>query len=208
MIDIPEEHIVHNLRMADRRFALLTDIDLPAGALIPWWGAVLDHGDDAFGILVRLDERYAPDGWTALDLLDVAYARAQAEAARRPAPLVDTVVHQIGEARKLEAIRRRGLARAALPAFKPGEGASSYPWTVASIGGHELALCPDPVGLDHGVTPEQLLAVLDQLCADARDALPQERALRLISAAVGRALDAEARRAAFLRRAEGKGESR
>jgi hypothetical protein len=81
----------------------------------------------------------------------------------------------------------------------PGGPASPYPWTVATQAGFDLPLCPDPESRDEGVTPEQLLIVLDQLTHDAARAIPYLPALWQCRGHVKAALSAEARRLAAVR---------
>jgi hypothetical protein len=84
-------------------------------------------------------------------------------------------------------------------AFRPGGLPSPYPWSVASQGEFHLPMCPDPESQDEGVTPEQLLLVLDQLLHDAARALPYRVDLWQAHGHVAAALAAEVRRLAAVR---------
>ena len=80
MIDLSERDILLVRRGADERFVIFTTTDVQPGWPLPWWVAVLDTGGDGIGVPVRLDASAAPDGWTAAQLIEVALARARAEA--------------------------------------------------------------------------------------------------------------------------------
>lgn len=195
MIDISPEHIVRELRSSSGRFLLLTNIDLPAGHPLPWSGATLDTGSDAFGLVVRLDGGPTTEGWTAADLLFIAHARAKAEEARRLGPLaVDAGRHL---ALALAACKSRQHARRPLPALLPGPLPSAYPWTEAVKGGHVLPLCPDPAGTEEGITPELLLMLVVELLADGMAAFPADRHLATALAHTRSALAFEVRRVAL-----------
>jgi hypothetical protein len=176
MIDIPDDDIVALRHTSAGRFILFTSTDLPAACPIPWWGATVDTGGDGHGLLVRLDERSGPEGWTALDLLAVARGRAVAEDARRGGILAAEIARHLAAAIGIEAARGGAVARAI--AFRPGGMPSPYPWTVAARDAFELPLCPDPESRDEGIAPEALLIVVEQLLADAGRAFPRERRLR------------------------------
>ena len=87
--------------------------------------------------------------------------------------------------------------------FGPGGEASPYAWTVARCGGHALALCPDPEGKGEGVTPEQVLIILDQLLGDAVRTMGTDRRLWACRRHVASALAAEVRRVEEARAAAG-----
>lgn len=200
MIDVSDDDIVVQRRASDGRFLLFTSTDLPESCPIPWWGAVIDTGGDGHGMLVRLDERSGPEGWTALDLLAVVHARALAEDARRPGVLAGEVARHAAAAIAVET-ERSGAAWPSAVAFRQDGRASPYAWTVAALGPFELPLCPDPESIDEGVTPEQLLIVLDQLLTDAGRAFPRQRRLGDCRRHVAAALVAEIGRVAAVRRA-------
>ena len=83
--------------------------------------------------------------------------------------------------------------------FMAGDLASPYAWTVARCGEFHLPLCPDPESRGEGVTPEQLLIILDQLLHDACRAFPHARPLWVSRRHVAAALKAEVRRVAAAR---------
>ena len=203
MIDIEDEDIVAQRRASDGRFVIFLRADhvedVDAGAPPSWWGVALDVLGDGHTVLVRLDERAMPEGWTALDLLDVALARPRAQRLLGE-PHAEAIAQRLLRARAAEEARRGGLARGARLRFGPGHEGSSYAWGSAVLGGGpELLLCPDPAGREGGVTPEQLLLVLERLFADARERHPREPRLRAAHLHVRAALDLEVRRAAALR---------
>ncbi len=47
--------------------------------------------------------------------------------------------------------------------YGPGGLHSPYPWTVARCGDFALALCPDPESRGEGITPAQLLVVVEEM---------------------------------------------
>jgi hypothetical protein len=199
VIDISEADIVLTRRAGDGRFVIFTSTDVRPSWPLPWWGAVADTGGDGFGLLARIDEVAAPAGWTARQLLVVARARLAAEADRQANEATVAALECLDHA--AAAFREPvGPADAGEPVtFEQGNAPSPYPWTVACCGAFRLQLCPDPEGLGEGITPEQLLIILDQLLHDAARAYPHARALWVCRRYVGGALAAEARRAAAAR---------
>ncbi len=198
MIDIRDEDIVLRRDGRDGRFVLFTKTDLPPKHPLPWFGVVLDTGDDGHGILVGLDPDPAVDAWAACDLLHVAVERARAEVDRRLGPLASEVRRQLELALAAEH-RRLGHSPNGRVKLAPGPAPSPYPWTVAVRAGHELPLCPDPEAREAGITPEQLLIVLDQLFADAAATRTQRPYLNRARAAVQAAMAADAKLVARLR---------
>jgi hypothetical protein len=83
--------------------------------------------------------------------------------------------------------------------FAPGGEPSPYGWTVARCGRFDLPLCPDPQSTGEGITPEQLLIVLDRLMQDAAGAFPHALGIWACRRRVAEALAAEVRRAAAAR---------
>ncbi len=151
-------------------------------------------------MLVRLDERAAPTGWTALQLLLVVRHRLAAEGERQPSQAAGDAVAALDRAAAVMLERISATSSATVDvAFHPGGIPSPYPWCVASQGEFDLALCPDPESQDEGVTPEQLLLVLDQLLHDAARALPYRVDLWQAHGHVAIALAAEVRRLAAVR---------
>ena len=200
MIDINPDDILLERRSSAGRFVLFTTTDRLMTCQLPFWGVMLDIGGDGHGILVRLDETDAFEGWTALDLLLVALARAQVEQRRWPNRTVVDQVQQLNQAIRAE---RRRLGEAAAgrgPSFRSGSAPSSYPWTVAEKSDRTLPLCSDPQGLEEGIAPEQLLIVIDQMLTDATTIDANDACLRACQRHVANALAAEVRRLADLRR--------
>ena len=199
MIDIDQKDIVATRQTSDGRFVIFTATDVRPSWPVRWWGAVADTGGDGFGLLVRLDGLSAPDGWTARQLLAVAQARMAAEAARRPATATAAAIAHLDLASSSFKEPTGQTAPDAPVTFEPGDGPSIYPWTVARRGEFRLPLCPDPASLGEGITPEQLLIVLDQLLHDGARAFSFARGLWVCRRHVAAALEAETRRAAAVR---------
>jgi hypothetical protein len=201
MIPLREGDVVLERRTADgRRFVLFTSTDVQPGWPLPWWGVTVDTGGDGHGLLVRLDEVSAPAGWTARQLLLVVRRRLADEAERQPAAAtlaavaaIDRVAARRWERGAPEPCAGHGVG------FRAGADDTPYPWMVATCDAFDLPLCPDPACLGEGVTPEQLLIVVDQLLRDAAKALPHVRALWAGRRDVSAALNAEVRRLATIR---------
>ena len=172
MIDLDDRDILLTRRDAAGRFVIFTITDVQPSWPVPWWVVVLDTGGDGIGVPVRIDRTAAPDGWTALQLIEVAIARAEAEvAAGRARNMCDmraVAALMIHLAAALRAARQSPVsAGAAEPVgFEAGSDSSRFGWTVARCGGHALPFCPDAGGVGEGVTLEQVLIVLDQLFQD------------------------------------------
>jgi hypothetical protein len=200
MIDVRAADVVATERTSAGRFVIYTRTDVLPGWPVPWWGAVLDVGGDGFVILARIDVGAAPAGWTGRQLLEVALRRLRAEFARQPAGDTGAAVKHLEMA---AAVWRRGPGGAqtgGAVTFLPGAAPSPYPWTVAQTGDFRLALCPDPAGREEGAEPEQVLAVLRRLVADAAHTWPYAGWAAVAQVHVAAALAAEARRAAAIRR--------
>jgi hypothetical protein len=189
MIDVNESFIVITRRTSTGRTVLFTSTDVLPGWPIRWWGAIADTGGDGFGLLVRRDEGAAPEGWTARQLLAVARARMVAANRRRSSPATAAAITRLD----LAGAGCR-IARDDPVTFEPAGVASPYPWTIARCGEFHLPLCPDPEGLEEGITPEQLLIVLDQLLHDATGTFPHARDVWACRRHVAAALAAEVRR--------------
>jgi hypothetical protein len=192
--------VVLTRRTVDGRFLLFTSTDTKSEWTLPWWGAVVDTGADGHGILVRADALAAPSGWTARQLLLVARSRLAAEGEWCPLPATRDAVAALDRALacRWERGAPSGTDGTSL-SFRPGGAASPYPWTVATQEGFDIPLCPDPESREEGVTPEQILIVLDQLTHDAARAIPYLPTLWQCRGHVKAALSAETRRLAALR---------
>jgi hypothetical protein len=200
MIAVRDEDVVLTRRTGDGRFVLFTSTDMKPEWTLPWWGVLADTGADAYGILVRADALAAPSGWTARQLLLVARTRLAAEGERCPLPATRDAVAALDQALacRWERGAPSGKDGTSL-SFRPGGAASPYPWTVATQEGFDIPLCPDPESREEGVTPEQILIVLDQLTHDAARAIPYLPALWQCRGHVKAALSAQTRRLAALR---------
>jgi len=199
MIDIRADDIVAERNTNDGRFVLFTRTDLPPRYPLPFLGVSLDTGGDCHGIIVRLVEADGAEGWTALDLLLTVQARAKAEAKRRATKPTIAMLYHLAQAVRSERLRRPSRDVSGAPNFRPGNAASSYPWTVAEMRERTLPLCPDPESREGGVTPEQLLIVLDQLYADVAAAQRSNPFVRNARLHVGNALTCEQQRLVELR---------
>jgi hypothetical protein len=200
MISIRNEDVVITRRTGDGRFLLFTSTDTKPTWLLPWWGVVCDTGADGYGLLVRLDERAAPAGWTPRQLMSVVRHRLAADGERQPSQAARDAVAALDKAASAMLDRLPASSGGNLGVtFRPAGIPSPYPWCVASQGEFDLALCPDPESQDEGVTPEQLLIVIDQLLHDAARALPYRVDLWQAHGHVATALAAEVRRLADVR---------
>ncbi len=200
MIPVRDGDVVVSRATSDGRFVLFTSTDVMPGWPLPWWGVVADTGGDGFGLLVRLDEDSAPAGWTARQLLLVVRSRLASEAARHALVITGDAVAALDRAAACRwEIEPPGTAADAALAFITVDDASPYPWTVAICQEFALALCSDPESRGEGVTPEQLLIVLDQLLRDAARARPHVRAVWEAGRHIAAALAAEVRRLGAVR---------
>ena len=175
MIDLDDRDILLTRRDAAGRFVIFTTTDVQPSWPAPWWVAVLDTGGDGIGVPVRLDHTAAPDGWTALQLIEVAMARAEAEVAAGGArdmcdmcdmrAVASLMIHL---AAALRAARQSPVSASSHDpvTFEAGSESSTFRWTVARCGEHALPFCLDASGKGEGVTLEQVLIVLDQLFQD------------------------------------------
>ncbi len=200
MIEIRPEDIILTRTATDRRFVHFTKTDVRAEWTLPWWCAVADTGGDAFGFLARIDADAAPEGWLARDLLLVVRDRCACESRRSHLLATSEAVRALDSA--LSCRFERGGAWAEVGAaitFTTGGAPSPYPWTSARCGEFSLPLCPDPASREEGITPEQLLIVLDQLFTDASKASPFSSPMLRARGCVRAALIAETKRLAAVR---------
>ena len=202
MIDVSEDDIVVTRRTADSRFVIFTSTDVRPEWPLRWWGVVADTGGDGFGFLVRLDGDAAPHGWTARQLLAVARHRMAAEGELHPSAETAAAIAQLDLATASLGELGGRAARDDPVTFASGGEPSPYGWTVARCGGFNLPLCPDPESLGEGVTPEQLLIVLDQLMHDAVRAFPHALGIWACRRRVAAALATEIRRATAARHSQ------
>ena len=132
------------------------------------------------------------DGWTVLQLLNVAHARSAAEHARLGAEATGAAVACLDRA--IVAYRDDRPDSSLVLIFEPGGAASPYPWTLARCGPFRIDFCPDPESRCEGLTPKQLLIVIDTVLSDLLPILPYRRSVWEARHAVRQALDIEARR--------------
>jgi hypothetical protein len=198
MIDFDEKAIVAaRATTDDRRFVLCTNTDVLPHWGQRFWGVVLDTGGDGHGILVRDGTGGgAPVGWTLRQLLCVTQARLALDHARAPEGGALAVLEALGRA-----VRHMpsGEALGNGVDFAPGAQASPYAWTLAWTGDQVLPLCPDPQSRDEGITPEQVIIVIDEALRDWCERAPYLRRLWSCRNAVRDALAAEIRRVRIAR---------
>jgi hypothetical protein len=200
MIDIRKEDVILTRTATDGRFVIFTRTDVRPEWTLPWWCAMADTGSDGYGFLTRIDEAAAPAGWLARDLLQIIRARCALESRRRPHLATSEALRALDTA--LSCRWERGATpgkTGATLAYAPGGVPSPYAWTSARFGEFDLRLCPDPESREEGITPEQLLIVLDQLFKDASNALPYSRPLMQARGCVRAALISETKRLAAVR---------
>ena len=200
MIDVDPHDVVATRHTADGRFVIFTSTDVPPRWLLRFWGVVIDTGGDGQGTLVRFEPRTAPEGWTVRQLIQVVQARMEAEHQRSRDGGALAVLQEL---RRASGFRPGVMPEPALlpapPAapvvtFEAGTLPSPYTWTVARCGELILPLCPDPESRDEGVTPEQLLILLDQMLIEWAAISPHRWRIHEARHAVKDALAAEVRR--------------
>ena len=178
------------------RAVTLLSTDLIPGRPLRLWGAVVEIPDG--GVFVRLSILGPYDGWSVTQLLAVALARFEAELAHSGEPALVEIVRHLERA---AAVHREPLAGEVVPpvAFEPAPPcavASPFPWTVARAGLFAIPMCPDAEARQRGVTPEQLLAVLELALTAWLPVTPWRRSCWEARRAVRAALALEAKRAA------------
>lgn len=198
MIDIDDSDIVATRHATDGRFVLFSAAGVLPGWPLRFWGVIADTGSDGHGLLVRLDAMLACDGWTVPQLLAIVHARLVAEQARFADVATAAAIAGLDRALAVYA----DVPAALLPAvsFEPGDQPSPYRWTIARCGPFTLPLCPDPESCGEGVTPEQVLLILDQMLLEWSQQAPYLRRVWTLRQAVRDALAAELVRIATVRR--------
>jgi hypothetical protein len=182
----------------DGRAVTFLATDLIPGRPLRLWGALAEAGGNAGeggGVFIRLGILGAMDGWIVSQLLAVALARFEAELARTGAAEVAEIVRDLELA--AATYREAQASEPVLPvSFEPAPSASPspYPWTVARAGLFPIPLSPDAAGRQNGVTPEQLLVVLDLAMSAWLPITPWRRSCWESRRAVRAALAIEARR--------------
>jgi hypothetical protein len=193
VIDFDEKDIVSVRRTGDgERFALFLNTDVQPFWGQRFWTAVLDTGGDGLGLQVRYGSVCtAPSGWKMRQLICVAQARLALEHARAPEGGALAVLEALGQAvRQMQEGEPLGNG----VSFEPSGQASPYRWTLARCGDLSLPLCPDPASREEGITPEQVLIVVDEALRDWAERAPHVRRLWACRNAVRDALAAEIRR--------------
>jgi hypothetical protein len=192
LIDLDPREVIATRRASDGRFVIFSSAGVTVGWPLPFWGVVADTGADGHGLLVRLDAMVACDGWTVPQLLTVVHARLGAEQGRFAAGSTEAAIAYLDRA----LAEYTDVPAASSPAvtFEPGDPTSPYPWTVARCGPFALPLCADPDSRGEGITPEQLLIILDQMLLEWSRKAPYIRRVWVVRKAVKYALVAEVAR--------------
>ena len=177
------------------RNVVLVSTDLLPGRPLRLWGAAVETSDG--GVFVRLAILGPFDGWSVSQLLAVALARFEAELAHSSEPALAEIVHHLERAAAVHREPQDGwtVPPVSFEPAPPGGVASPFPWTVARSGQFSIALCPDEEARQRGVTPEQLLAVLDLALTSWLPVTPWRRSCWEARRAVRAALTLEAARA-------------
>ncbi|MCB5943943.1 hypothetical protein [Acidocella sp. KAb 2-4] len=179
---------------AGRNVALVA-IDLIPGRPLRLWGAAVEIADG--GVFIRLAISGPFDGWNVAQLISVAMARFEAELAHSGEPALAEIVRHLEHA---AAVHREPQERDIVPPVSfepapPGGVASPFPWTAARAGQFSIALCPDAEARQRGVTPEQLLLVLEMALTSWLPVTPWRRSCWEARREVRAALVLEAARA-------------
>jgi len=193
MIDFDEKDVVGGRRTADgERFVILLSSDVLPSCGQKFCVAVLDNRSDGFALPLRYGTGcIAPWGWTISQLICVVQARMALEQMRTPDAGTAAVLEALGHA-----VRHmpEGERPDSVVSFEPGWQDSPYRWTFARAGDLCLRLCTDPASREDGITPEQLLIVIDEAVRDWTDRAPHVRQLGAVRNAIRDALAAEIRR--------------
>jgi hypothetical protein len=192
VIDLDPREVIATRHASDGRFVIFSSAGVTAGWPLPFWGVIADTGADGHGLLVRLDAMVACDGWTMPQLLGVVRARLADEHARSADAAAGAALACLDQA--LAVYDGVPAAVSPLVSFEPGDPASPYPWSVARCGPFALPLCPDPESRGEGITPEQVLIILDQMLLEWSRAAPYLRRVWTLRRAVKGALAAEVAR--------------
>jgi hypothetical protein len=189
-------------------------VDLIPGRPLRLWGALVETGDSAGGgahgiegtggtepsggAFIRLGLLGVNDGWSVTQLLAVAQARFVVEFARVGAPEVEAIIRCLERAAAVhrEALDDEPVLPVAFEAVPCGAESASVPWTVARAGLFTIALCPDAEGRGEGITPGQLLVLIDLALSAWLPVTPWRRRAWEARRAVREALAIEANRVA------------
>ena len=145
------------------RNVVLVGTDLLPARPLRLWGAAVEISEG--GAFIRLASLGPFDGWSLSQLLAVALARFEAEQAHSGEPALAEIVRHLDRA---AAVHREPQDGWAVPPVSfepapPGSAVSPFPWSVARAGQFSIQLCPDAEARQRGVSPEQLLAVIEMV---------------------------------------------
>jgi hypothetical protein len=199
VIDVSDEDILFERRTSTKRFLLFTATDVQPENPIGFWGCQVDVTGDAVGILVRLDQTSAPNGWEAYELLLVVLEMARAEARRRPDVIAIEVATHVKAA--AAAARKRFAAADKRIEFDDSDGGLYALGTEPGNG--DLWLNPAPEDeFSEGISAEAILIILDEMMKEATRRLPPNALIGEIKRHVRLALAAEVKRVTALRAAK------
>ncbi|WP_240376610.1 hypothetical protein [Acidocella sp. MX-AZ02] len=177
------------------RDVALISTDLIPGRPLRLWGAAVEVADG--GAFIRLATLNAFDGWSLTQLLAVALARFEAEQAHSGEAVLAEIVRHLDRAAAMHREPQDGWAvpPVSFEPAPPGSPASPFPWSLARAGQFAIQLCPDAEARQRGVTPEQLLTVIEMALTSWLRVTPWRRSCWQARREVRTALALEAERA-------------
>ncbi|WP_298162638.1 hypothetical protein [Acidocella sp.] len=143
------------------RNVVLVGTDLLPGRPLRLWGAAVEIAGG--GAFIRLAILGPYDGWTTGQLLAVVLGRFEAEQAHSGEAVVAEIVRHLDRAAAVQREPQDGwpVPPVSFEPAPPGSPASPFPWSLARAGQFAIQMCPDAEARQRGVTPEQLLAVIE-----------------------------------------------
>ncbi|WBO58045.1 MULTISPECIES: hypothetical protein [unclassified Acidocella] len=188
------DNVAWRTTSAGRNVALLTT-DLIPGRPLRLWGAAVETSDG--GAFVRLAKLGPYDGWSIGQLLAVALARFEAEQAHSGEAVVAEIVRHLDRAAAMHREPQDGWAvpPVSFEPAPPGSPASPFPWSLARAGRFSIQMCPDAEARQRGVSPEQLLLLIELALSSWLPVTPWRRTCWQARRAVRVALALEAERA-------------
>ena len=177
------------------RNVVLVGTDLLPGRPLRLWGAAVETSDG--GAFIRLAILGPFDGWTVTQLLAVALARFEAEQAHSGEAVLAEIVHHLDRAASVHREPQDGWAvpPVSFELAPPGSPASPFPWSLARAGQFSIALCPDAEARQRGISPEQLLVLLEMALGSWLPVTPWRRSCWEARREVRAALALETQRA-------------
>jgi hypothetical protein len=189
------DNVAWRATSAGRNVALISTSLIPGRPLRLWGAAVEVAGGGAF---IRLAILGPYDGWTTGQLLAVALARFEAEQAHNLGePILAEIVHHLDRAAAMHREPQDGWAVPPV-SFEPAPSsspASPFPWSLARAGQFAIQMCPDAESRQRGISPEQLLVVIEMALSAWLPITPWRRSCWQARREVRAALALEAERA-------------